>query len=119
MLKSLSNHSDDKIWSLQRRDGSIFVYGELIIAFPWSVVKQHSDTLLVLSNVERQLLRRQLKTNDHQFWILSAVKHTFMHLSVPRITSKALEGGPMVIHLTFPYASLKAGLDDITTAFPE
>ena len=118
MLKSPSNHSNHKIWSLQRRDGSIFVYGELVIAFPWSVVEQHSDTLLVLSNVERQLLRRQLNTKDHQFW-MSAVKHTFMHLSVPRITSKALEGGPIVIHLTFPYASLKVGLDDITTAFPD
>ena len=34
---------------------------------------------------------------------MSAVKHTFMHLSAPRITSKALVGDPMVIHLTsFP-----------------
>ena len=42
-----------------------------------------------------------------------------MRLSVPSITSNALLGDPNVIHLiTFPSTSI-AGLDDMTTAFPD
>ena len=41
-----------------------------------------------------------------------------MSHSVPSITSKALAGDPMVIHLTSLPQYSNAGLDDMTTAFP-
>ena len=41
-----------------------------------------------------------------------------MQLSVPRTTSKALAGDPIVIHLTSLPKCSNAGFDDITTAFP-